>query len=329
MIPRPTCTSCVLPVVPPDVTADARGVCDRCAAWSRVPIPVARTTELTRILQAHRGGRYDCVFHCTGGADTISALYLAVTRFRLRPLVFTPDNGFEQAVSMENVRRAVRILGLDWRYERAEPLRDLYRDLVAPGQRASVCTACFVWEMNLAAEVARSVGVGLVVSGWSVGHLAHGAGDGLELRSIIQGTSRFIQDLRRRRRAFRDMPTTLEEVGRRRGVTFLSPFWFVPEPTDVQAWIARDLQWEPPIPTYPMENTKSCCRMSLANAWLDLRRFGLTHYHAEQARLVRRGLRTRAEALEVLSMDLEAPAVRDALTVIARDLGAPMEGISG
>jgi tRNA(Ile)-lysidine synthase TilS/MesJ len=313
----------VLPEIPPHVVLDAEGICDRCAAARRArPSPRLEPTDLQKELRRHRGrGQHDVLVHCNGGADSVSALLLLVRRYGMRPLVFTPDNGFEQEAAIDNVRRATAILGLDWLHLVDRSIHGLYRAALAPGSGASICTACGLWQAWSVTRAAQAEGIGLVVSGWSPGHLDAVPGDGRELQAATRGTAKLLARLREADPALAKLPATLEEARGAGGLTLLSPHWYHEEEEDWPAVLARELDWRPLVPTYPNPSNRSCCRLSLLSAWLDIDRFGLTFYHVELARLVRRGRMSRSEALAALTRDFDAPGVAAELEALAAAVG--------
>jgi len=150
---RPICVRCVLPHSPPDITLDAEGVCSVCRAEERrqaagEDAPLLET-DFVRMLQKHRGkGTHDCLVMCSGGKDSTAALYYMKRRYRMNPLAFMFDHGFEQQDAIDNVRRAADRLGVDLLFYRTDAIRDLFRKMVETRSKAVICHPCSIWYMS-------------------------------------------------------------------------------------------------------------------------------------------------------------------------------------
>src|ERR1051326_1360900 len=94
------CARCVLPEAKPNIFFDPEGVCNLCRDFEREKEAIQESklleTDLLKILSKHKGkGKYDCLAMCSGGKDSTSALYYMKTRYKMNPLAFMFDNGFE------------------------------------------------------------------------------------------------------------------------------------------------------------------------------------------------------------------------------------------
>ena len=314
MSDQPICTRCVLPHHPPDIVLDHEGVCNLCRAHeqdrsTRRPLEA----ELTRLLQRHRGkGEYDCLVMCSGGKDSTSALYHTVRRYRLRPLAFTFDHGFETGEALANVRRAVEILGVDFLLFRSTAMHEMFAEVLNTDSSAVLCHLCSIWYMDLAWKTAARYRIPLIIAGWTRGQVGKTRSrwarpaPAPEFRSMADATATFLDRLRDHPN-YRDFPRSMEDVRRRAGrkrALVLSPHWFLPDsPEESVALLRQELGWKQPARNYPAGSTN--CALNWVSSHRALRDFGYTHYHVEMSKLIREGQLTRAEALERLRFEVE------------------------
>lgn len=114
------CRRCILDDSIPGVSFDADGVCSHCRIHDklaqRYPAGEAGRREMesiaARIRRDGRGKRYDCVVGVSGGRDTSYCLHMAV-ELGLRPLAVHFDNGWDAAVSKNNLRKLCTALNVD------------------------------------------------------------------------------------------------------------------------------------------------------------------------------------------------------------------------
>lgn len=115
------CTATVMDTTDPDIQFDQRGVCHWVPGFerevlARLPEPIARKRELSRVVQqirkAGQKNPYDCVIGLSGGVDS-SFLCVVAVELGLRPLVVHFDNGWNSELAVQNIEQIVRKLGLD------------------------------------------------------------------------------------------------------------------------------------------------------------------------------------------------------------------------
>jgi N-acetyl sugar amidotransferase len=112
------CTKCNLPETHETITFDAAGVCNICNQhavkggkidWGQ------RKRDLDALIEEHRGkADYDCIIPFSGGKDSTWTLYYLVKEYGIKPLVVRFDHGFLRPNLEENVKRAIRHLGVDF-----------------------------------------------------------------------------------------------------------------------------------------------------------------------------------------------------------------------
>jgi len=333
---RRLCTRCVLPHSPPDITIDDSGLCSVCRQAEHLetvaPQDEFLETDFVRMLQKHRGkGTYDCLVMCSGGKDSTAALYYMKKRYHMNPLAFMFDHGFETAEAIENVHHAVEALGVDFLFFRTEVMKDLFRKMVETRSRAVICHPCSIWYMQLTFDMAARFDIPLIIAGWTKGQSARPGVmtkcacnvDAPEYGSMARATRQFLATLKDDPR-FKDFPSTMEEVvtraKKKHKAVVLSPHWFLDgHPDEYVAVIQRELNWKYPRVSYPGKSTN--CLLNFLSVANSMRYYGYTHYHVEMSKLIRQGLMTRDEALELLRLDLADETLSD----VAARLGTSLE----
>lgn len=326
--PRPSdppCRVCVLPQHRPHITFDETGTCNHCrrhaASGTKGAAVRLLETDLVRRIRRHRGrGEYDCIVHCNGGLDTITALYLACKRFRVRPLVLTIDNGFENPTALANVERATDALGVDRIVHHDTSLAPLFEQMVRTDSHASICAVCTLWTTQLLYRFAEQYRLTLVLNGLTAGHLARPADEGVEFGSITAATRRFLEQTTRQEPRYRDLPRSTKQLrDRHRRIEVFSVHWFLPqEPEDNRAVVERELGWKSLGGGYPAGSIKSHCRLDPCNSERDLRHHGFTYHHVEASRLIRLGLWSRKEALAAFAGEPDPDQIAEVLADLQR-----------
>ncbi len=265
---------------------------------------------------------------CSGGKDSTSALYYIKKRYRLKPLAFTFDHGFETEGAMTNVHRAVEALDVDFMTFRSTYINDLVSKLLQSGSRAVICHLCSIWYMDLTFRLAARVDAPLIIAGWTRGQsvdqsvMSRGGCNihAPEYASMSGATIEFMESLRDDP-VYKGFPRSMEEVlkrsrKRKPRVMVLSPHWFLAH--DVETYVAtikQELGWEYPSVSYPRKSTN--CYLNFISVHNSLKHYGYTHYHVEMSKLIREGRMTREEALELLEPNYDL----DMLNRIAEPLG--------
>jgi hypothetical protein len=310
----------VLPESKPDIWLDDAGVCNLCrAAEAAASRPAERDlleTDFVKILKQHQGrGAYDCLVMCSGGKDSTSSLYYMVKRYKQRVLAFTFDHGFETEDALDNVRRAVEALGVDFLFFRSTYMRNMFANIVRSGSRAVLCHPCSIWYMQLAFDVAARYDIPMIIAGWTKGQSTRQdvmskcacSISSPEFAAMGKATAEFLASLKDDPQ-YRDFPRSMEEAltraKKRHKCLVLSPHWFLnSEPEEYVALISRELKWRYPRLSYPAKTTN--CYLNFLSVHRTIKDFGYSHYHAEASRLIRLGLLSRAEALEMLAINFD------------------------
>lgn len=116
------CTNCIMDTSDPTITFDENGVCHHCHDFNTSVKPNWRTDEkgreelqkiLEKIKEFGKGKDFDCLLGMSGGMDSSYMLHMAVTEWKLRPLVFHVDAGWNSELAVKNIEVLVDKLGVD------------------------------------------------------------------------------------------------------------------------------------------------------------------------------------------------------------------------
>ena len=118
-----TCTRCVQDNSVPGIEFDKDGVCNFCHFHDFLDklFPNDERGEnilagiFEKVKKQGKNKKYDCVLGISGGRDSIYMLYLAVKKWKLRPLAVHFNDGFDNPVAGENMIKATKKLGVDLR----------------------------------------------------------------------------------------------------------------------------------------------------------------------------------------------------------------------
>lgn len=312
------CAACVLPEIPPHISLNAEGLCPLCVEHREEQRkPLFLETDFIKILDKKRGKhRYDCLVMCSGGKDSTAALYFMKERYRCNPLAFTFDHGFEQRDAIDNVRRAVDRLGVDFVFYKTDYMKDLFKQLIRSRSKAVICHPCSIWYMDLAYTMAARFDAPIIIAGWTKGQsqkqeVMSRCGCNVhrpEFKAMAIETQRFLDQELGRLPKYKDFPRTMEDMlkraKKRHNAMVLSPHWFLPYSPDDYVQIIRDrLGWDYTASSYPRKSTN--CSLNFISVHNAMRDYGYTHYHVELSRLVREGTVSREEALRNLKVDFD------------------------
>src|SRR5690606_34526189 len=117
------CTRCICDNTIPGIEFDTNGECSLCKMHDKFAEIFPNDARGEAILQKQlekikadgKHKKYDCIIGISGGRDSIFLLYLAVTKWKLRPLAVHFNDGFDNPVAGENMLKAVRKLNVEMR----------------------------------------------------------------------------------------------------------------------------------------------------------------------------------------------------------------------
>jgi len=116
------CSNCVMDTTDTAIVFDDKCVCDHCntyysdilANWHPNEKGHAKLNGIiTKIKKAGAGQDFDCIMGLSGGIDSSYLLYMIVSEYGLRPLVFHVDAGWNSQIAVNNIERLVDGLDLD------------------------------------------------------------------------------------------------------------------------------------------------------------------------------------------------------------------------
>lgn len=330
---RAICQRCVLPESKPDIWLDADGVCNICHEFDKQnesrPQVKFLESDFVKILNQNKSkGKYDCLIMCSGGKDSTAALFYMKKRYKLNPLAFTFDHGFETEDALENVRHAVEILGVDFLLFKSDYMKDMFAEIIRRDDKAVLCHPCSMWYMGLTFEMAARFDIPLIVAGWTKGQMRHQPlisrcgcnAHQAEFAAMSRSTQAFLDRFTRENPKYKDFPRSMEEVlaaaNRRHKAVVVSPHWFLP--TDASQYVhilKTELKWKLPRLSYPGLSTN--CYLNFLSVHNAMKNFGYTHYHVEMSKLIRESLLSRQEALKLLEINFD----RDVLRHVMAKLG--------
>jgi diphthamide synthase (EF-2-diphthine--ammonia ligase) len=326
------CKRCVLPESEPNIRLNENGLCNICEGFDKNSatrnVEKALETDFIKIINKNKGrGRYDCLVMCSGGKDSTSSLYYMCERYKLNPLAFTFDHGFETEEALENIRNAVELLGVDFLYFKSNYMKEMFSRILKTGSKAVICHPCSIWYMDLAFEIAAKYGIPMIVAGWTKGQstrqeVMSKCGCNIhapEFADMSKATIEFLKTELKGMEKYRDFPLSMEEVLKRaqkkHKCIVVSPHWFLPFGEDIYVkTIMKELNWKFPEISYPKKSTN--CYLNFISVHNSVKHFGYTHYHVEMSKHIREGLMTRDEAVNNLRIDFD----RNFLNKIAQKL---------
>ncbi len=330
------CKRCVLPESRPNIWLSEKGICNICEDFEKTKNSSENSkfveTDFIKILNQNKGrGEYDCLVMCSGGKDSTSSLYYMKKRYKLNPLAFTFDHGFETEEALENIKNAVDILGVDFLFFKTDFIKDIFSKIIKTNAKAVICHPCSIWYMDLAFKIAAKFDIPIIIAGWTKGQsskqpLMSRCGCNIhqpEFSSMAESTREFLNKHIKTDPKYKDFPISMEEVliraKKRHKCIVLSPHWFLPFGSEIYVeTIKKELKWKYPKLSYPAYSTN--CMMNFVSVYLSMKYYGYTHYHVEMSKLIRIGELSRDEALKMLEINFDLNFINSILSKIGCSL---------
>lgn len=314
------CKRCLMPESKPYIYFNDEGVCNLCLEYdvnSHKTQSKPLESDLIKLLEKHKTkGKYDCMVMCSGGKDSTSALYYMKKRYKLEPLAFTFDHGFEPDDALNNVKNAVEILNIDFILYKSSFIQDMFREIIKCGSHTVLCHPCSIWYMDTAFDLAKRFNIPIIVAGWTKGQSkneSNGNDRDLEFVRMAKDTEVFLKSVKNIYSKYKDFPLSMEEVikkHRKAKIKVISPHWFLPyKPDEYVQLIQRELKWKPSSQSYPDGSTN--CTLNYLSVYYSLKNYGYTHYHVEASKLIREGVILREEALEQLRINFNSKTLQE------------------
>lgn len=105
-----------------NIIFDENGTCDYCLNYRNNILPNWKTGEegkkiISKIVEQikydGKNKEYDCLIGISGGIDSSYLTYLAKEKFKLRPLIFHVDGGWNTQIAVNNIEKIIDGLKLD------------------------------------------------------------------------------------------------------------------------------------------------------------------------------------------------------------------------
>jgi N-acetyl sugar amidotransferase len=113
-----SCNKCLLPETQETITYDEEGICNVCRQHEHKKEKIdweKREKELRALIEEYQGKHlYDCIIPYSGGKDSTYTVYKLVPDYNVKPLVVSFDHGFFRPQTMENTKRTMKKLGVDY-----------------------------------------------------------------------------------------------------------------------------------------------------------------------------------------------------------------------
>ncbi len=295
----------------PGIQFDERGECNFCKLHDKLdaqfPLTDQGKKQFERLIsQMKTKGKnkpYDCVVGFSGGRDSTYLLYLVKKQWGLRPLAVHFNDGFDNPIAGENIKKAVNGLNIelrtitsDWRECKA--IRIAFLKSSTPNLEVGTDIGIF----NALFGVAAKENIKFVVTGQSfrtegISPLTWNYIDGLYLRSILKQFGN--QPLR---------PWKPSDPGYRfdlhhifyyifvKGIRSVTPMYYLPYiRKEAEEVIARELGWTNTGAHYFDDLYQSLLY------YVYRTKFGVDKRKFNYSALIRSGQMTREDALERVS----------------------------
>lgn len=339
-----TCTKCVLPETYPGNSFIEQGVCNFCqnhkASSNEENQEVKiEDEEIARLLQKYRRPelKYDVLVPVSGGVDSSAALINIVQKFKLRPLAFHNDHGYEDSVATDNVKKLCKKFDIDliiwqhdigfmkkmWKYVNESRIEDL-----------SACYFCGNILYVNAMELADKFQIPLVINRYSKGQVLvsnsyrHENSALEKLIGYIQevGDDEFVEQLMQKfniinKQHFIDNAEQLRDEIPKDKISVMPFYIFKQNKTGkeaLKAFCKEHFDWEQMDFTYSARSTN--CKMICLNTYMDLQKMNYTVYHQEYSELVRAGEMTREQAMNDLAFHPQEGLIEELAKEIDVDL---------
>lgn len=169
------CSRCILDTTVPGIKFDENGECNYCKIHDKLeekyPLGELGQKKLNEVINKIRlkgkNKKYDCIMGVSGGTDSTYCLYL-VKKWGLRPLAVHLDNGWDSEIAIDNMKKAVKKLGVDFKTIKVNWKE--FKNLQIAFLKASVPDAEVPTELGIYAtlyDVVAKEGIHYVINGHS------------------------------------------------------------------------------------------------------------------------------------------------------------------
>lgn len=339
------CNKCILPENYNGIIIDENGECNFCKETKLKQEDSSITCfsneeELIKCLEKYKShnNKYDVLVPLSGGVDSSNALIKIVEQFKLKPLVYHNDHGYEDEIATNNVKKLCKELNVDLiimqhDFSFMKKLWKYMNEANVPG--LSTCYVCGNILYLNSIELADKLNIKLIINGYSKGQAAivnnQAAGiDFLEQQiEVIRETAdkEFIYEFMNKHKVLEKKITYSSKKDLEKDVDpekiMIIPFYiFNFYKTDKDAMkelLMKRFDWQPMKTSYPKRTTN--CEMVWLNTYMDYQKSGYSMYHTEYSELIRRGELTKEQAIS----DLKFEPQHDLITRLAREIDVDID----
>lgn len=330
------CTNCILPETFPGVSFDDNGVCNHCRKFEGKETKLEESKkkyedkflDLLDRLGVSGGGSsgrsYDVLMAYSGGKDSTYTMHLLRTKYKLRVLALSFDNGFISETSMRNIQGVTDRLGIDLMIFRPEwdtmktifshaSEHELYSKKTL--ERAStICTSCIGLVKSICLKTSVEQNIPMIGFGWSPGQAPVQSSIMKNNPSMIKMTQKAIMEPLKKVAGERIEAYFLNETHYAQPERFphnVHPMAWEYYNEDMILEEIKKLGWKEPEDTDT--NSSNCLINAYANE-IHIKRYGFHPYVWEIANMVREGVMDREEGYEKIYQEQ-----RKELVEIAKD----------
>lgn len=267
-------------------------------------------------------GEYDCLVMVSGGKDSIMTLYKIKKETKLRPLAYTIDNGFEPDQAIENIKKAVEILEVDWIFDKPANTFKMVKAVLKEKIPISLCRFCSYSMVNRAIKTANFLHIPCIITGWNKGQ-SDKEPSRFPLWNMPEDKIKILT------KKYPFMAETglyqgeNEQLIYKYGIKIFSPWIYEKRDNNKNISILESqLGWKKTKNSYPRKSTS--CYLNLLQVILSRKYFGYTHYDCEESTLVNYGEKKRKDAISTNNMDIDTKVVKQVLQKFGlkpRDIG--------
>ncbi|UCD78309.1 MAG: 7-cyano-7-deazaguanine synthase [Desulfobacterales bacterium] len=331
------CARCIIPDDFPGAHFDSQGICHFCRQPAAAVDASGSSEDLAELLEQNRSDPYDCIVCYSGGKDSTYTLQTLVQDYGLKVLAFTFDHGFTSTGALSNIECVTRALNVDTEIYRPDPavIRRIFktsiRELPAMPPESiygrgmqeygPVCYVCGCMIHSIAIRLAMRTGARLIATGYTTSQdpdyykgyatrarpvgspSAMSAEPWLAIARIMHHFLRYA-DIK----GLEDLFLTHLSADDVKEKAFLRMFDFIRyDERQIYRRIA-ELGWQKPTDT---DSCSTNCLLNSLGIYIYHKTRGYHPYTKQLADLVRRGLLTRADALQAVQAELNMGLVRD------------------
>lgn len=328
------CARCILSDTFPAINFDADGVCNYCRQSASADVIAAERKAIQadidglfeRVVATRTpSAMYDVVVAYSGGKDSTYTLKILRTRYNVRCLAVTIDNGFLSASTFENCRKMTEAFGVDHMTFKPsfEFMRQLYQaslsgelHVKAAIKRASaICNSCINLVNAHVINVALQNRVSIIAGGYLGGQLPRGRAY-LEIDPLVLSKAKehelakYEQHLGAISRRYFALQGEVSPAVKK--IYVVNPLVAIDYDENLIIDEIRKIGWQKPSDT-GLNSTN--CLLNDVGIALHQRRHGFHPYEAELAQLVREARMDRDVALAKVET---IPSVRDLQPILDR-----------